>query len=777
MDRCPPAAKKAKPVEGDLAGGMGARARLRLGYPVVAAMGDDPVSVDPACLEPGWPEDDMQSDAVPSSGLRSMRLKPCVPDAGLLLADDVEECHEPAVPGEQAAQESADERVFQELAHCVLPDGMHASPAPDCTLSDAMFIVIGTGREAEELCRRRLAGGGHLCVLRTDRPVKGAMVSSKSFWIPPIPRAKGAFSAATTEATGAVRLAAAKEAAEASRCGGAPWKMSINLGTVGPDVHVLAPDEDYALIYDEAMGFTGVCVMDGDGELLWALSGKVVFAGKATNFPGQVCDTMDKARVEDVSVHDEEAKAYPVAKVSWLAVWSLYYLVGMIVLLALGAHFEPRFEGAGLPFWRMAFPLVLAGPCSVGGFDRTVVKAFTGVELRSHGALGEIPFVVAVYALSYMFMANFGGVTYTFSGYLAIAVGTVCTIFPMLVVSLVAARYTRSVRRTVIVDKWDWKHQAWWGVWITCGTFGSWLAFYAVAMGFVFAVPTFPAAANFCLPLLTTLVETTFVAASSFVYDLTLCGSGRMSGTFRGDQRMILLCPLFLTHSFAETQKLCSLIGAGVKEPGSGWVISVATGMVSDLVSRSDFQRAAMVRLLPAWFTRNLLVVGVSRVLHYRLRFFIGYPRFIVPFAILVVRAIQGKEEVLFNSTALAILIATLVTEVIADLVMMRHWLPVNTWVLELERFYSEIEPDSAYQILHFDCRGGATGCARHLRNLRYVDFVRTGGWMAPVVIFPLCLFQLLLGPAYIYGMCEAPLDTAKLFSAALLWQAPLLCS
>jgi len=719
----------------------------------------------------------MQSDAVPSSGLRSMRLKPCVPDAGLLLADDVEECHEPAVPGEQAAQESADERVFQELAHCVLPDGMHASPAPDCTLSDAMFIVIGTGREAEELCRRRLAGGGHLCVLRTDRPVKGAMVSSKSFWIPPIPRAKGAFSAATTEATGAVRLAAAKEAAEASRCGGAPWKMSINLGTVGPDVHVLAPDEDYALIYDEAMGFTGVCVMDGDGELLWALSGKVVFAGKATNFPGQVCDTMDKARVEDVSVHDEEAKAYPVAKVSWLAVWSLYYLVGMIVLLALGAHFEPRFEGAGLPFWRMAFPLVLAGPCSVGGFDRTVVKAFTGVELMHHGCLAEIPCVVAVYALFYVLVVDVDGVAYTFSGYLAIAIGTMATIFPMMVVSLLAGRYTQSVRRTIVVGRWAWVRQVWWGVWITCGTFGSWLAFYAVAMGFVFAVPTFPAAANFCLPLLTTLVETTFVAASSFVYDLTLCGSGRMSGTFRGDQRMILLCPLFLTHSFAETQKLCSLIGAGVKEPGSGWVISVATGMVSDLVSRSDFQRAAMVRLLPAWFTRNLLVVGVSRVLHYRLRFFIGYPRFIVPFAILVVRAIQGKEEVLFNSTALAILIATLVTEVIADLVMMRHWLPVNTWVLELERFYSEIEPDSAYQILHFDCRGGATGCARHLRNLRYVDFVRTGGWMAPVVIFPLCLFQLLLGPAYIYGMCEAPLDTAKLFSAALLWQAPLLCS
>jgi len=688
-----------------------------------------------------------------------MHLKSCSPAEGQLPVNSFE-LYEPA---------AADGQLFHELARHSMPDGMHTSPTTRFALSDVMLIVIGFGGEAEELCRRRLAAGGHLCALRTDRPPNGAVVSSGCFWIPP------ACDRRRWDRTGALRLTKARRAAEAAqtRCA---WE-SVNLGTEGPDVHVLAPDEDYALIYDEAMGFTGVCVMDGDGELLWALSGKVVFAGQAIAFPGKVCNTMDKARAEDVSVREEEAKAYPVASGNWLAVWSLLYLAGMILVLALGAHYEPRFGGAGPPYWRVAFTFVLAVPCSVGGFDRTVVKAFTGVELRSHGALGEIPFVVAVYALSYMFMANFGGVTYTFSGYLAIAVGTVCTIFPMLVVSLVAARYTRSVRRTVIVDKWDWKHQAWWGVWITCGTFGSWLAFYAVAMGFVFAVPTFPAAANFCLPLLTTLVETTFVAASSFVYDLTLCGSGRMSGTFRGDQRMILLCPLFLTHSFAETQKLCSLIGAGVKEPGSGWVISVATGMVSDLVSRSDFQRAAMVRLLPAWFTRNLLVVGVSRVLHYRLRFFIGYPRFIVPFAILVVRAIQGKEEVLFNSTALAILIATLVTEVIADLVMMRHWLPVNTWVLELERFYSEIEPDSAYQILHFDCRGGATGCARHLRNLRYVDFVRTGGWMAPVVIFPLCLFQLLLGPAYIYGMCEAPLDTAKLFSAALLWQAPLLCS
>jgi len=718
---------------------------------LAAAIGDDP-----HCLRPDWLED-METDAVPVGGPPRIHPEPSVLTEGQPVA--------------------ADDGIFQQFARCSLPDGMHASPAPEFDLSDTMLIVIGVGEEAEELCRRRLAASGHLCILRTDRPMKGIVDSSEYFWIPPVPGRRGACSAAALEATGAVRLAGVRRAAAASRCARFP-RESINLGTVGPDVHVLAPDEEYALIYDEAVGSTaGVCVLDGGGKLLWALSGKVVFAGKATNFPGQVCDTMDKARVEDVSVHDEEAKAYPVAKVSWLAVWSLYYLVGMIVLLALGAHFEPRFEGAGLPFWRMAFPLVLAGPCSVGGFDRTVVKAFTGVELMHHGCLAEIPCVVAVYALFYVLVVDVDGVAYTFSGYLAIAIGTMATIFPMMVVSLLAGRYTQSVRRTIVVGRWAWVRQVWWGVWITCGTFGSWLAFYAVAMGFVFAVPTFPAAANFCLPLLTTLVETTFVAASSFVYDLTLCGSGRMSGTFRGDQRMILLCPLFLTHSFAETQKLCSLIGAGVKEPGSGWVISVATGMVSDLVSRSDFQRAAMVRLLPAWFTRNLLVVGVSRVLHYRLRFFIGYPRFIVPFAILVVRAIQGKEEVLFNSTALAILIATLVTEVIADLVMMRHWLPVNTWVLELERFYSEIEPDSAYQILHFDCRGGATGCARHLRNLRYVDFVRTGGWMAPVVIFPLCLFQLLLGPAYIYGMCEAPLDTAKLFSAALLWQAPLLCS
>jgi len=314
-----------------------------------------------------------------------------------------------------------------------------------------------------------------------------------------------------------------------------------------------------------------------------------------------------------------------------------------------------------------------------------------------------------------------------------------------------------------------------WGVWIASGTFGSWIAFYAVAMVFVFVVPVYPMTASFCLPFVTATVEAAFVAAGGLVYDVTIGESRRGGESFRGDQRMLSLSPLFLAHSFAESQKLCSLISAGVKKHGDGWIISVCTGLASNLLCRSDFARTLMARASPSWFTRNVLVLGVSRVLHSRLRFALSYPRFVVPLAILAMRLFQGKEA-LYDGTAFAILLSSLAAQVIEDFVMMRQWLPVNSWVRELEPFYSEIQPESAYQLLHFDCRGTATGCARHLRNLRYLDFARTGGWLCPVILFPLCLLQLLLGPGYVIGICEAPLDNRKLFAAALFWEAPLVC-
>jgi len=687
-----------------------------------------------------------------------MHLKSCSPAEGQLPVNSFE-LYEPA---------AADGQLFHELARHSMPDGMHTSPTTRFALSDVMLIVIGFGGEAEELCRRRLAAGGHLCALRTDRPPNGAVVSSGCFWIPP------ACDRRRWDRTGALRLTKARRAAEAAqtRCA---WE-SVNLGTEGPDVHVLAPDEDYALIYDEAMGFTGVCVMDGDGELLWALSGKVVFAGKAIAFPGGVCDTMDGARAEDVSVRDEEAKAFSVPRKTWVAVWSLLYATGVVLVLALGAHFEPRFGGAGPPLWRVAYAFTVPA-LSVGGFDRTLAKAFTGTELLPGGARAEIPFVFLVCALSFLFFVDTGGATYTFSAYVAMALTVVGSFPPLLIVSLLTGRFTESVRRSFAEGSWAWMRQAWWGMWVACGTFGSWLAFYGVAMVFVFAVPVYPTAASFCLPLLTGSVEAALIAAGSLVYDLALGGSAGEGQTFRGDQRMLFLSPLFLAHSFAESQKLCSLISAGVKEPGNGWIVSLATGLASNLLSRSDFARAVVARASPAWFTRNVLVLGVSRLIQSRLRYSIGYPRFVVPFAIVVVRMVQGKEGVLFNGTALAVLLSSLATEAIEDFVMMRQWLPVNSWALELEPFYREIRSESAYQVLHFDCRGRATGCARHLRNLRHLDFVRTGGLMSPVVLFPLCLLQLLLGPGYVYGMCEAPLDNAKLFATALIWEAPLSCS
>jgi len=375
----------------------------------------------------------------------------------------------------------------------------------------------------------------------------------------------------------------------------------------------------------------------------------------------------------------------------------------------------------------------------------------------------------------YIFSVDIGGTRYNKSTFLTCVVLTTCITPATAAVQLLAPYFSGQVRRSIRAGRWAWKRQALWALWILPASLGSWIVLYMVAVGFAFAVPKYPAAANLLLPLVTGVVENAFVAITGKVYGLTLNSPGRGDAVVRGDQRLVMLMPIAWSHAFAEAQKLCSLLSAGVREGGSGWTTSLAVGFVSSLLSRSEVLRKYQARLLPRCVVRKL-VPGVVRVLHSRVKFSLGYPRFVVPVCIAVSRLVRGEKKPLFNDTAMWIVLMSVVVEICEDVVMARKWLPTNTWALEFEPFYKQMRADSAMQVLHFDCRGVATSCNRDLRNLRYADFWTTGGWMAPMVLFPLCLLQLLLGFGFLSNVCPSPMEIDQLFANALIWTSPLSC-
>jgi hypothetical protein len=60
-----------------------------------------------------------------------------------------------------------------------------STASTDASLSDVLLVVVGTGEQAEQLCRRRLAAGGRLLWLHTDQPPLVAPLGDAFAFRPP----------------------------------------------------------------------------------------------------------------------------------------------------------------------------------------------------------------------------------------------------------------------------------------------------------------------------------------------------------------------------------------------------------------------------------------------------------------------------------------------------------------------------------------------------------------------------------------------------------------
>jgi len=510
------------------------------------------------------------------------------------------------------------------------------------------------------------------------------------------------------------------------------------------------------------------------GKAIWALSGKVVFAGSALAVVGGSCETMDKAREEDVSVAAEEAKPYPELRVRWVAIWTVLYLLVLVPFLVLMARHEPHLTESGVAYWRALLSLTCS-PLAIGALEEGLSFAFGGVKLRPAAEVTAVVFTTLLTAVCHICPLPFDGMRHTMTYFVT---GLVIVNVPSCLI-VAAQLFARSCQRArppwPAGAAWAWKRQAAWAVWVNMGFSGSWAGFYSLAIAFAFASPAYPQLANILLPVFNGALESVVITATGKVYEATVNRARYEGKLIRGDQKMVFLFPIASTHGYAQAQKLCSLLIQGIKEPGLDWITSMAVGFVMSLMSRTDIMRGPVSRVLPHWIVERL-AVGNAKVLHSRLRTAVSYPTFIVPLAIVVSRALCGEEKVLYSDMAFVILITAFCLAVLEDIIVMRKWLPVNSWVLAMEPFYKDRRPGSAGQVLHFDGRGKATFCARDLRNLRDVSFLTTGGWMVGMLFFPLCLLQLLLGVGFVYGSCAAPLENDKLFKYAFFWTLPVAC-
>uniref|UniRef100_A0A7S4S9L6 Uncharacterized protein n=1 Tax=Alexandrium monilatum TaxID=311494 RepID=A0A7S4S9L6_9DINO len=358
---------------------------------------------------------------------------------------------------------SSDKPKFQGLTLRGLPERLRPSPDPGFPLADVMLIVVGAGAEAEELRRRRLAAGGHLCVLQTERLPRGATVSDGYFWR--TPHAQGHF----IEQTGTQRSNTVVQPGQAKdSCLPESW----NIGTPGPDVHVLEAGEEYVLIFDESGERVGTYVMDRDGMFLWGISGKVVLTGDALTSLGGACDTMEKARAEDVSVTNEEAKAYVTVRPLWAAVWSFIYVCTLVPFFMVGAEQEPRLDGSGLPLWS-AWLGILAPQFSIGGTENGITGAQTGVHLPRDLSYMTATLATAVITPVYIFAVDVGGTRYNKATFLTAVALTTVSMPVVAAIQFLAPRLSRRVRQSVRPGKWAWKRQALWALWVLNSSLGS----------------------------------------------------------------------------------------------------------------------------------------------------------------------------------------------------------------------------------------------------------------------------------------------------------------
>ncbi|CAE6960231.1 hda-6 [Symbiodinium sp. CCMP2592] len=270
----------------------------------------------------------------------------------------------PAVLGAQNHDDDSQQDVATVVSVAVRPD-----------LVDVNLIIIGSCGEAVELLRRRRREGGRALLLWTNRPqqacikdkplngnLRSAKLNMDSFVWNPAP--------ASDPASPVVHRMRRQYGCAA-----------VGMSRFGPDILDLRDVECYRVKVDDSGCECGIEVYNEmRGNLLWAMSGAVVFCGPSYRGHGQaVCSSMAEVKSLDVSVGFQEAMPLATTTTTSVVIALLQNFVFLTAYFVIMKYFEATADSKHWPWWRLSWVL---GPGLATG--AVIYPRYWGMTLFGH---------------------------------------------------------------------------------------------------------------------------------------------------------------------------------------------------------------------------------------------------------------------------------------------------------------------------------------------------------------------------------------------------------
>ena len=222
--------------------------------------------------------------------------------------------------------------------------------------------------------------------------------------------------------------------------------------------------------------------------------------------------------------------------------------------------------------------------------------------------------------------------------------------------------------------------QVMWALIVLSCTLGVYNVYYMLSVSYILIVASgHPYVAALFLSAGVDAAERLAVIGLSRGYRLIVSHSRNLEGVsrslqepVRGDQRSVVLSSVAVIHGFAECCRLVSLFAATARDPSFGsWLPTIVLSLISKTLWRKGWSSWIAAQVLPAKLANLASPNVISHLLHKDMAFTMGYPRFVVPVALIVGRAASGatKTPSYINMHIIGALLGTVLGEVIEDIV------------------------------------------------------------------------------------------------------------
>ena len=642
-------------------------------------------------------------------------------------------------------------------------------------LVDVNLIIIGSCGEAVELLRRRRQQGGRTLLLWTNRPqqqhvkekacnahLRIAGLNMSSFvWNPP---------AASDPASPMVHRMRRQHGCSA-----------YGMSRFGPDIFDLRDVECYRVQVDDFGHECGVEVSDEmSGNLVWAMSGAVVFCGPCyVGHGNSVCSSIAEVESLDVSVNFQEAMPLATTTTATVVMAFFHSFVFLIAYFIIMGHFELIADSEHWPWWRLSW--VLGPGLSMGALT---YPQYCGITLFGHQppvwfcGLGSAVFITC---MGLLFLPI--GWTMDFSSP-AVKMVT-CSAFTassgggILYLGICVSVHLMSRRFSSDGPALDWyRHSAW-----TCAhlltTIGTGCFLYGISLAYVWMEMSFPQTAALFLVITTNATEKVASKILNFSYTTfiyTPRSSIDGSKNIIGDQRRYLTIPVAMTHSYCEAVRLVSLLSITVRSPSWAWLPSVVLNVSFNLMDRTQLLISLAVRVLPRY---DWMCPGLSLIALHDVRLHAGYAQYVAVLALLVAEIVSGGLSLtsVLNKQCVILIFCCMLLEILEDVLV--HVLPRSDyWRRRLSPYYEQQPVLHPKQLLLMDHQGpNYEAVPLALHGQRSLTLGEVVALMWPSSLFTYFLMTLLLGAGYIHGVCDEPIPKETRFLDALFWESPLRCS